>query len=193
MGYDATLALRMVYYISVSRGAVGSPRGGIEEHTMKRREYDRLVKLVGNLASEGAAREFARIADTLVDESRYIDGIRKFCDRYGEIVVNELRKSAVCGMVDGNDMQGALEALDVHIAYAKAGGCHGYYSLFRMAQGVDFDYNDIDRPIRELSEGMLMALCSNVFYILADMGMVERMPFKKIIGGSIRHAWRICD
>lgn len=31
---------------------------------MKRCEYDRLVKLVGNLATEGAAQEFASIAGT---------------------------------------------------------------------------------------------------------------------------------
>lgn len=157
---------------------------------MKRKEYDRLVKLVGNLASEGAAQEFARIADTMVDESRYIDGIRKFCDRYGEIVVNELRKSATYGMVDGQDMRRVLVAFDVEVDYARE---NGHYTMFRMMQGIDFDYNEGNRPIGELSDGKLVALCANVFHVLADMNLVERVPFKKIVDGSVRRAWRICD
>lgn len=160
---------------------------------MKRCEYDRLVKLVGNLASEGAAREFARIADTLVDESRYIDGIRKFCDRYGEIVVRELRQHATYGMVDGWDLCKVLIDLDVEVDYARSGGYPGHYSKFRMMQGVDFDYNEGNRPIEEWNDGKLVALCSNVFRALADMGLVERAPFKTSNNGHERNAWRICD
>lgn len=157
---------------------------------MKRCEYDRLVKLVGNLATEGAAQEFARIAGTLVDGSRYADGIRKFCDQYGEIVVNELRKDAMFGMVDGEDLRRALVALDVEVDYVRK---DGRYTMFRMMQGVDFDYNEGNRPIEELCYSKIVALCSNVFHALADMGLVERTLFKTAIDGSIRRAWRICD
>ena len=157
---------------------------------MKRCEYDRLVKLVGNLASEGAAQEFARIAGTLVDGSRYADGIRKFCDQYGEIVVNELRKYTMQGMVDGEDLRRVLVALDVEVDYARK---NGRYTMFRMMQGVDFDYNEGNRPIEEFGYSKIMALCSNVFHVLADMGLVERTLFKTTIDGSIRRAWRICD
>lgn len=157
---------------------------------MKRCEYDRLVKLVGNLATEGAAQEFARIAGTLVDGSRYADGIRKFCDQYGDIVVNELRKDAMHGMVDGEDLRRALAALDVEVDYVRK---DGRYTMFRMMQGVDFDYNEGNRPIEELGKGKIMALCSNVFHVLADMGLIERTVFKTTIGGSIRRAWLICD
>ena len=157
---------------------------------MKRCEYDRLVKLVGNLASEGAAQEFARIAGTLVDGSRYADGIRKFCDQYGEIVINELRKDTMYGMVDGENLRRALVALDVEVDYARK---DGHYTMFRMMQGVDFDYNEGNRPIEELGYSKIVALCSNVFHVLADMGLVERTLFKTTIDGSIRRAWRIRD
>lgn len=157
---------------------------------MKRCEYDRLVKLVGNLASEGAAQEFARIADALVDGSRYAEGVRKFCDRYGEIVINELRKDAMFGMVDGEDLRRALVALNVEVDYARK---DGHYTTFRMMQGVDFDYNEGNRPIEELGYSKVVTLCSNVFHVLANMGLVERTLFKTTIDGSVRRAWRICD
>lgn len=137
---------------------------------MRRCEYDRLVKLVGNLASEGAAQEFARIAGTLVNGSRYADGIRKFCDRYGEIVVNELRKNTMHGMVDGEDMRRALVALDVEVDYARK---DGRYTMFRMMQGVDFDYNEGNRPIEELDYSKIVALCSNVFHALRRYGALH--------------------
>ena len=157
---------------------------------MKRCEYDRLVKLVGDLASDGAAQEFARIAGALVDGSKYGEGVRRFCDRYGEIVVNELRKDTMFGMVDGEDLRRALVALDVEVDYVRK---DGRYTMFRMMQGMDFDYNEGNRPIEELGYSKIVALCSNVFHVLADMGLVERTLFKTTIDGSIRRAWRICD